>query len=326
MSELITEYQSQLNLGVAKSEIAKNMAKSHPEFTRQEFLQLLMGSLSMKETQANTYYYKYIKVNSSKDDTKLNLSIEKNISIASVKTPGEHLDFLFKNILSSKDESWAGYNIRSYAQSLKNLGLQIDIEDFPDKALSRREVFEFVTNCSNTLFNSCIVICAWGGMNRKHCYSAFNNWLSWKAVADDILSGNSTRGGAYEAFASLRKNNQLPGMGPAYYTKLIYFLSQPQNRGYIMDQWTARSYNLLHGNHDILMNKQIKKSGELQAHVSDKNTSSAYEKFCYFIEKTADSLGEAVSADDVELSMFSEGRGKGVWRSYLKAQDKHIYQ
>lgn len=320
MSELIAKYKNQLNSGIAKSEIAKNMANSHPEFTRQDFLKLLMGSLEMKKTQANTYYYKYIKVNLNKDDPKRNL--KENVSLNPARTPEEHLDFLFKNILSSEDESWAGFNIRSYAKSLKNLGLRIDIEDFPDKALSRRDVFDYVTNCSNKLFNSCIVICAWGGMNRKHCYSAFDKWFSWKSVAEDILSGNATRAGAYDEFASLREKKQLPGMGPAYYTKLIYFLSQPKNRGYIMDQWTARSYNLLHEHRDILMNKHVKKSGEVQAHVSDKNTSSTYEKFCYFIEKTADTLGEAVSADDVELSMFSEGRGKGVWRSYLKVHDK----
>tara|TARA_Y100000296_G_C5163874_1_gene253434 strand:- start:366 stop:1490 length:1125 start_codon:yes stop_codon:yes gene_type:complete len=61
MSELIAKYKNQLNSGIAKSEIAKNMANSHPEFTRQDFLKLLMGSLEMKKTQANTYYYKYLR-------------------------------------------------------------------------------------------------------------------------------------------------------------------------------------------------------------------------------------------------------------------------
>jgi chaperonin GroEL len=41
---------------------------------------------------------------------------------------------------------------------------------------------------------------------------------------------------------------QIKNCGPAYYTKLLFFLpGSDENRGIIMDQWTARSVNLLVG-------------------------------------------------------------------------------
>ncbi|MBB5211479.1 hypothetical protein [Microbulbifer hydrolyticus] len=325
MAKLTEKYKYQLSSGLKKSVIAKNMASDNPAFSRQDFLELLIGSLGMTEAGASTYYGKYIRANLNREES-ANESNEKTcVCHATSRTTEQHLEVLFENILSAEEESWTGCNIRKYASDLSSLGLQIDVDAFPNAALSRKQVFDYVKNSSSTLLNSCILICAWGGMNRKHCCSAFSNWLGWKAVAENILDGCISRKEAYEAFSRLRKNRNLPGMGPAYFTKIIYFLSKPKNRGYIMDQWTARSFNLLHGQHDIRMNKQVKGSGEIQAHVSDKNTSIVYEKFCRFIENTAVSLGEAVSADDVELSMFSEGKGRGVWRSYLISQDKHIY-
>lgn len=61
MSELVAKYKEQLTFGLSKTEISKNMAKTHPKFSRQDFLKLLMDSLDMRETHANTYYYNYVK-------------------------------------------------------------------------------------------------------------------------------------------------------------------------------------------------------------------------------------------------------------------------
>ena len=59
-----------------------------------------------------------------------------------------------------------------------------------------------------------------------------------------MLEQNLCRVGAYKQFHRLVNEKKLTHMGPAYFTKLIYFLGSKQN-GYIMDQWTARSMNLL---------------------------------------------------------------------------------
>lgn len=49
---------------------------------------------------------------------------------------------------------------------------------------------------------------------------------------------------AYQRFYDLKK---IPGMGTDYYTKLVTFLMPAANGApaFIMDQWTARSMNLL---------------------------------------------------------------------------------
>ena len=106
-------------------------------------------------------------------------------------------------------------------------------------------------------------------------------------------------------------------MGPAFFTKLIYFFGQKSDsRGYIMDQWTALSANLLTGRK--LVDMQIFKGG---ARVSDDNSSDVYNDFCCFIEVLAQELNE--SSDQAEIRIFSMGgrrEKKGKWRTYLNEQ------
>jgi len=73
----------------------------------------------------------------------------------------------------------------------------------------------------------CISIFTWGGMQAGHARRLFNNSVEpWVLIADQIRNRRLSRAQAYAAFAKLRTiKNAMSGLGPAYFTKLIYFLS-----------------------------------------------------------------------------------------------------
>jgi len=105
-------------------------------------------------------------------------------------------------------------------------------------------------------------------------------------------------------------------MGPAFFTKLIYFFGKSAtDRGYIMDQWTARSANLLLDT--PLVHVIETRSGSW---VSDKNSEEVYEIFCQFIERLSHELN--VTTDLAEEIIFSNGNKgrlhtRGAWRDYV---------
>ena len=103
------------------------------------------------------------------------------------------------------------------------------------------------------------------------------------------------------------------GIGPAYYTKLIFFC-HPKHDGYIMDQWTARSANLLIDQSDNRI--RLNKSKYFQG-VSDFNNQCVYEEFCCNVERLAKECGNPYPSE-IEEALFSKGgRNKLDWRRYV---------
>lgn len=189
--------------------------------------------------------------------------------------------------------------------------------------LNRSHLFSLVADERvNTL--SCVIsILAWGGMNRKHGEKLFSTDFLWLETAEKIRKGELDRKDAYREFELLKSKNKIPGMGPAYFTKLIFFLMPARsNRGYIMDQWTSASVNLLSDKKMVLtyMYKLINKKSKDKYYeiVLNTNTSDNYEKFCVFVELVANKL--EIRPDQAEQMMFSKGRGEGAWRNYLIEQ------
>jgi len=216
--------------------------------------------------------------------------------------------------------SWIKVNATFQTNNLK-------ISDLPKSKVSRKDLFDMIKNPSIDTLACCISVLAWGGMNRKHGLSLLANSANWVPIAENIRQGKLDREEAYDEFAQLRAESRLPGMGPAYFTKLIFFLAPPNNKaGYIMDQWTATSANLLFKEKIVFtqLQKLPNKKGntKLIEVVTDKNTKHNYEKFCKCIETIAADL--SLPASYVEEMMFSEGRKKGEWRNYLVEQRSKI--
>jgi hypothetical protein len=192
-----------------------------------------------------------------------------------------------------------------------NLGMQNYI-NFSQKPLSRADIFSLCENKMITDLEISLIIFAWGRMRRSNARFVLDSSTLWLPIVKDIRSGALTRKAAYKKFFDLRKANLIKGMGPAYYTKLIFFLMQKkENSGYIMDQWIARSINLLYEKEVINL---IKTTGSLQ--VADNNDELVYENFCKLLEKIAKESN--VKPDLMEEILFSGGgRKKGDWRKYV---------
>lgn len=187
-----------------------------------------------------------------------------------------------------------------------------------DRPATRRSILEMAASKDVSTFDLIICIFAWGGMRRDHArvlYEA-DDWLH---VASQIRTGAYSRSEAYAALRTLKTR----GMGPAFFTKLIYFLAPRTGKpiGYIMDQWLSCSINLLFGE-TVLMDVSATWSAmgdsmrRITNHVVSRlNTEVNYERFCQCIDELTDELTE--TPDRVEVMLFSEGRRKGLWRNYV---------
>ena len=179
----------------------------------------------------------------------------------------------------------------------------------------------------------CVAAMSWGGMNLA-------NWRrlrglshrTWLDVAQCIRDGNLTRAEAYQRLRILKKNGDLKGMGPAFFTKLIYFLSPRDNPerqpAYIMDQWAASSVNLLTGRNMVLMDvtpkapRRTRKSSMAELAlsftftVSDENTAIDYEVFCSAVDQLACRFG--LGTDRADQALFgADVIGPGSWQRYV---------
>ena len=139
--------------------------------------------------------------------------------------------------------SWKGINAKDWGKYFYNDDLNIKL----DTKLTRSKLLDdnFIKDLNNEEF--AIAILSWGGMNREHGKSLFQN-KEWLELFEKIRSNKiTTREEAYALFTALRKSKKLKGMGPAYFTKLICFVN-PNLKGFIMDPWTSKSINLLFEN------------------------------------------------------------------------------
>ena len=193
----------------------------------------------------------------------------------------------------------------------------------------RDELFKLVDDSSVSTLSLCAAIFAWGGMRASHGRMLFRQPSEWCAAADILRSCKLTRGEAYKLLHDLRLKKLLPGMGPAYFTKLIFFLRGPnvKDMGYIMDQWTGCSVNVLTSDPckismDVTCTWTSAKKVRSDFRVSDQNNDDRYEQFCCAI----DQLSKELSLDrmDTELLLMSHGRGQGDWRKYVIAKRQAV--
>lgn len=198
----------------------------------------------------------------------------------------------------------------------------------PPGKLTRSAVLSLVSNDDVNIATVCAAIMAWGGMHMKcrdHLFSTPNK--PWLDVAEQIRAGTLDRKQAYQELSELREEKSLKGAGPAYFTKLIYYLTPRDGKqrlpGYIMDQWAGCSINLLCGHEVVLMNVSKTwqwKSGKLMAvssfTVSDKNTNDHYENFCQAADRLAKQFN--LGTDQVDRALIGNGgKRPSPWREYV---------
>lgn len=174
-----------------------------------------------------------------------------------------------------------------------------------------------------------VSILAWGGMRPANRNRLFGRSVRpWMEIAGAIRSGSVGRRAAYDGLARLRarKDRPMSGMGPAYFTKLIYFLSAGQREpGYILDQWAGTSINLIAGANLVKMDEAVIWKGKrgqperiVSSRVSDVNTADDYERYCCAIEELSVRLGSNWTPGEAERALMSRSGAK--WRQHVVAE------
>lgn len=206
---------------------------------------------------------------------------------------------------SKKAGDWinaVGYRFRS-AYSAEELA----------RPLQRADLVRLRDAGETDLLDLCAFIFAWGGMKTPAGSALFSSSCTeWIGVSQAIYEGRMSISEGYERYHRLSGCGQLPGCGPAYYTKLLFFLPRSgRDRGVIMDQWTARSINLLTGTKIV----SIRGTGRA-AWVLPANDAAVYETFCGAVGALAAEI--SASIEETEMRLFSEGgRSPAVWRKHV---------
>jgi hypothetical protein len=242
----------------------------------------------------------------------------------------KHFD-KFKSLFEKPPEppEVEGKNPQRWFANVDHTRLGEEVDQLPASPTNRAKLLAMATKPAVRTLDLSISILAWGGMQGNHRDKLFGRPpQAWIEIADRIRGGKLTRSEAYDEFAWLRKNGELPGMGPAYFTKLIYFLAPEtaaKPKGYIMDQWVACSVNLLTGRQVVKLDETIKwkkVSGrierEVNSTVSDVNTGEDYEACCRSIEAISKEMNSDWDPEKVELALLAEGgRNPHGWRKYV---------
>lgn len=227
-----------------------------------------------------------------------------------MKIHNEHYKKLMSIGLIS--ELWSGHSAVNFARNIFNSNdlVKFDIEkQLNNIKLTRAEIFKFINEKNNSTLACVILILSWGGMRRGTLQrELFKNHRDWLPLIDEIRYSKFSRFDAFREFQKLRNSSKIEGLGVAYFTKLIYFFGKLNSKqGYILDQWTGKSANLLRlDNSDI---SRIRFTGNW---VNDSNSPEIYENFCLFIEFLSKKLSadwqNEVRPDQAELCLFSLGR------------------
>lgn len=163
-------------------------------------------------------------------------------------------------------------------------------------------------------------VMAWGAQNRRHTALGLSD-ADRVAFSIGRLRAAATvdRIQAYELFSG---DNKIKGLGPAYFTKIIAFCRNDLN-GYVMDQFTARSINLLDGERREIVPMSKDKNGRLSVH--QQALAEHYESYCARVDRLTEVINErlmpATPVDGffTEYLLFGKGKAKAAWRRHLMA-------
>jgi len=210
----------------------------------------------------------------------------------------QHLEF-FRTCLDVQ-EQWTGGSPRLWTTQITDG----DWNHLPVENITRQQLKELCRNSRYSNEDCIFAIMAWGGLNRRHGRRLANNVQHLTNIVTSLRNETMSATDAYTAIYQIIQGAPI-GIRPAYYTKLIFFLD-PNHSCYIMDQWTAKSINLLRGTPVVRLQ---------QGHVSNLNTAAIYNVFCQEIRYLANLLEQ--DPEHIEMALFSEGRNRGRWRQYV---------
>ncbi|MEM5461659.1 hypothetical protein VSR69_43885 [Paraburkholderia phytofirmans] len=181
----------------------------------------------------------------------------------------------------------------------------------PAHVLTRAQVREVCHDPAQPVLHGYICVMAWGlqgaAGRRSHVVAAWANRVEIARRLTLLKAGGYDRRQAYDLFAT----NPIPGLGPSYFTKLIFFFRPEAEMAYIMDQWSGKSVNLITGHHVVRM------YGDSPA---ASNTAENFGSYCRVIDFLANQTRN--TGDELEQRLFSQNglhrRPRGPWRDHVR--------
>jgi hypothetical protein len=199
------------------------------------------------------------------------------------------------------------------SQWVADLGLQNvpDVANLPNQPLDRAGLRAICLDPKSPVLFGYVCTMCWGSQEKgpRGARGVTDAWQSQDKIEDHLealRAGNLNRSEAYSLFR--KKKGKVKGLGPSYFTKLLFFFS-PDYNFWIMDQWTGKSINLLTGKNVVRF------SGSSP---SDQNKGGNYQAYC----EEVDALAKLLNTDgnEIEQRLMSKGKPKPwPWRSHVVA-------
>lgn len=169
--------------------------------------------------------------------------------------------------------------------------------ELPNRLLNRTEVRAICRSEKHDVLYGYLCAMAWGGQGIRFARHAQTAWANRHEIESKLKKMKTEKMCLQEAYDLFCGQGKIPGLGPAYFTKLLYFFCPEPVNMYILDQWTTKSVLLLTGAH-IIRHTNL---GPTRW-----NTGENYELFCRVIEHLITPLN-ANSGEEVEQRIFSVG-------------------
>ena len=150
------------------------------------------------------------------------------------------------------------------------------------------------------------VAMSWGGQRYSHFRSSIEGESKEELVKllKHLRESKLTRAQDFDMAKDAAR--QINGLGISFFTKLLYFF-RPNNDAYILDQWTAKSVQLLFDAPPV----SLSLFGLPAANTKGEN----YESYCAALEKLGSDLWSTWSGEQVECAIFDKPRG--AWRTHV---------
>lgn len=247
--------------------------------------------------------------------------------------PANHWHQPTLDTLVSQDDprAWRGYSTEAWARSWGNHELADRCAAHPEllRKLSRSETW---TTCHDDAIEPDLRVyaaMAYGGANMGP--GEENNWRLTESMPNllPLLAElpKLTRADAYERFRKLRRQGLLRGIGPSFFTKIMYFFGC--KGAYILDQWLAKSILALRAQNwrtgaggelvfELIEGNGIRLSFGKGQGIRDSVSGLDYDFFCRELEALAEKLG---LPDGAEAERWAFSAPQSAWRLFLDALD-----
>jgi hypothetical protein len=220
----------------------------------------------------------------------------------------------FKNLAAPG--KWKDVDLNIAARTLRIDGLG---DTVLEKPLSRMRLRDLAGDAQVSDRDLIWAILAWGRINIFHGRSLARQDTTPLEQEIAKLRGQRLpapdRAEVYATLTRTLDENGIKGLGPAFLTKLIFFVPT-LSTGYIMDKWTAGSVNLLCTAPFIKLNTN--------RNVEGRNGPQIYDRFCKAVDEIAKlhptPEGKTCS-EYAEMCLFGTGgRGKAAcaWRRHVR--------